>query len=335
MERAIIGPGFVTDALACARDAGVDPARLLAACGLPAQIVEPVSDLQYGRLWWLIAQAIEDEFLGLAARPMRPGSFGLLCHAVLHAGGLERALRRALVFLAVVLDDPRGELRVRGGRADIVLSDRGGPRSAFAYRTYWLILMGVACWLVGRRIPLRRLDFACPLPPERPDYGQFFGVPVTFDRPVNLLSFDAAILRLPVIRSEAALKSFLRAAPANILLRYRHDGGVTARVRAQLGGLAPADWPDFDALARDLAMSPATLRRRLKAEGQSFGAIRDDLRAVLARDLLRRTDLSLADVATELGFSEPTAFHRAFRQWQGQAPGSYRLAEAHRRAGQS
>lgn len=82
---------------------------------------------------------------------------------MLHAGTLERALRRALQFLNVVLDDPHGELRIRDGMAHVVLTDAGAPRPAFAYRAYWLILMGVACWLIGRRIPLRTLDFACPL----------------------------------------------------------------------------------------------------------------------------------------------------------------------------
>lgn len=328
MERAIIGPGFVEDALGCLRARGIDPAPLLAAAGLPPQVAAPVSNQQYGRLWHLIANAVDDEFFGLAARPMRPGAFALLCHAVLHAGTLERGLRRALRFLAVVLDDPRGALTVRGGEAEITLADRAGPRPAFAYRTFWLLIMGVACWLIGRRIPLRRMEFACPAPADRDDYRQFFGAPVDFGGPANRLAFDAAYLRLPIARSEAALKSFLREAPANILLRYRHDDGVSGQLRARLAATPPIDWPSFEEMAAALQMSPATLRRRLRAEGQSFGAIRDELRAGLARKLLRRGDLSIADVAAELGYSEPTAFHRAFRGWTGHSPGGFRRAAA-------
>ncbi len=149
MERHNITPGFVEDALDCVRQRGMDTASLMAAIGLPETVTEPVTNVEYGHLWWLIAETIEDEFFGLAARPMRPGSFNLLCHAVLHAGTLERALRRALQFLNVVLDDPRGELRIRDGMAHVVLRDAGPPRPAFAYRAYWLILMGIACWLVG------------------------------------------------------------------------------------------------------------------------------------------------------------------------------------------
>lgn len=208
----MISPDFVDDALASLRRQHIATAPVLRAAGLPAAVHEPVTPLQYGRLWLAIAGALDDEFFGLAARPMRRGSFTLLCHAVLHAGTLEKALRRALQFLRVVLDEPHGELVVADGQAQIVLT--GAPYPAFAYRTFWLILLGVACWLTGRRIPLQRIDFACPSPGQRSDYHQFFGVPVHFDRPDSRLAFNAAYLALPTIRSEQALKTFLRGAPA-------------------------------------------------------------------------------------------------------------------------
>lgn len=327
MERHNIAPGFVEDALESVRVRGMDTAALMAKIGLPETVTEPVTNVEYGRLWWLIAETINDEFFGLAARPMRPGSFNLLCHAVLHAGTLERALRRALHFLNVVLDDPRGELRIRDGMAHVVLTDAGHPRPAFAYRAYWLILMGVVCWLIGRRIPLRTLDFACPAPVHRQDYHKFFGAPVLFDQPVTRLVFSSSYLSLPIIRSDVALDSFLREAPANILIRYRHDNDLSARVRAQLNALPITDWPSFEELAKGLGMSVPTLRRRLRGEGQSFGTIKDELRFVIAERLLQENRLSVAEVAAELGYSEPSAFYRAFHKWMGQSPGRFRTVQ--------
>lgn len=325
MERRLISPGFVEDALASLTARGLDAAPVLAGIGLTCPVVQPISNDQYGALWLGMAAALEDEFFGLSARPMRPGSFALLGHAVLHAPTLERALRRALRFLNVVLDQPRGALTVQDGQAVITLTDGDGvARPAFAYRTYWLILMGLACWLVGRRIPLRQVDFACPAPPHRRDYHQFFGAPVHFGAPCSRLTFSARYLPLPPIRSEAALRAFLRAAPANILVRYRHDQGMTGRIRDQLRTRLPANWPDFDSLADTLGIAPATLRRRLRAEGQSFAALKDDIRNARAQALLRDTDLPVADIAAELGYSEPSAFHRAFRKWTGQSPAAFR-----------
>ncbi|AUH64813.1 AraC family transcriptional regulator [Paracoccus zhejiangensis] len=327
MERRQISPGFVEDALAPLRQRGIDPRPLLVAAGIDPALTQPVSNLQYGQVWLAITDLIGDEYFGNGARPMRPGSFQLLCHAVLHAGTLDRALRRALMFLNVVLDDPTGELRVKDGEAEILLSDRNGPRSAFAYRSYWLILMGVACWLVGRRLPLMRVDFAGPAPANRRDYHQFFGAPVTFDQPQSRLTFSARYLSLPTIRDEKALKSFLRGAPANILLRYRHDQDLTTRIRSRLRATPPEDWPDFDGIARDLRLSPATLRRRLRSEGQGFAALREEMRLRLAQDRLRGSEDSVAEIAMALGYREASAFYRAFRKWTGVTPAEYRAAD--------
>lgn len=324
MERQTISPGFVEDALACLRQRGFAVEPVLRAAGLPATSHESVTTQQYGRLWLAIAEMTDDEFFGLAARPMRRGSFALMCHAVLHAGTLGRALRRALQFLRVVLDDPHGELVVTAGQAQIVLTGAGAPYPAFAYRTFWLLLLGLACWLTGRRIPLLRIDFACPSPDHRADYHQFFGVPVHFDQPDSRLAFDAAYLDLPTIRSEQALKTFLRGAPGNLLVRYRHDTGWVTKMRAHLKNVPADEWPGFDALARQLGMTPATLRRRLRSEGQSFASIKDEMRSALAQSLLRESALSVAEVACELGFTEPSAFHRAFRKWTGTSPGAFR-----------
>jgi len=319
MTTTFISAEFVEDALACLREAGHDTAPILDQVNLSDPVTAPVTNTTYARLWWLIAQTMEDEFFGLAQRPMRPGSFALLCHAVLSTPTLKQALNRALLFLSVVLDDPRGRLHIRDGEARIDLS-AARPRTAFAYRTYWLILMGVTCWLVGRRIPLRGLDFACPAPEHRSEYRQFFGAPVQFDAPMTQMRFDAAHLSLPVIRNDQSLKTFLREAPANILIRFRHDQSTAIRVRQELSNLAPADWPRFETLARNLDLSPATLRRKLKADGQSYLAIKDDLRLARAQKMLAQNQLSVAEIAHHLGYSEPSAFFRAYRKWTGRSP---------------
>lgn len=326
LERRVISSGFVEDALDCLRQQNIDPSPALTRAGISPAHRGDVSNEQYGALWLEVAALCRDEFFGLGARPMRPGSFKLLCCAVLHAGTLEHAVTRALMFLNVVLDHPTGKLRYQDGQAEIVVVSADAPRRAFAYRTYWLILLGVLCWLIGRRIPLRRVDFACPAPVNRRDYLQFFGAPVHFDTSVTRLVFNASYLALPTIRDEKSLRSFLRGAPANILLRYRHDPGLATRLRTRLETSSAEDWPDFDTFAREMKLSPVTLRRRLKSEGQSFLTIRDDIRYKLARDLMRLQKFSVAETAARLGYAEPSAFHRAFIKWSGMTPAAFRKA---------
>jgi hypothetical protein len=133
IERRMIAPGFVEEALDSLRRLGKPTEPILTRIGLPPQVDQPVSAETYGALWLAIAAELDDEFFGMSARPMRRGSFTLLCHCVLHAPTLGHALRRALRFLDMVLDDPRGTLVIRDGLAQIELRDAGEPRSAFAY----------------------------------------------------------------------------------------------------------------------------------------------------------------------------------------------------------
>ncbi|WP_426231562.1 AraC family transcriptional regulator [Pararhizobium sp. DWP3-4] len=327
-DRRMISPSFVEEALDCLRRAGKPTTPLLASLELPPVVENPISAESYGALWLAVAAEVDDEFFGMGERPMRRGSFTLLCHCVLHAKTLDQALRRALRFLGVVLEDPTGELVIGDGLAEIVLTDKGNARSAFAYRTYWILLHGITCWLVGRRIPIRRVDFRCSEPLEGADYRLFFGAPVQFSQPVSRLVFDRAVLKLPIARTEQALKQFLRGAPANILVRYRYDAGLAAAVRERLRQQAPAAWSGFDDLAVQMHMSPSTLRHRLQAEGHSYAGIKDEIRRDRAIEMLLSSATSVGEIAAQLGYSEPSAFHRAFRKWTTKSPAAFRRQTA-------
>lgn len=329
-ERGTIAICFVREALVEAARRGVDVDALLAAADIPASLLAApqarVSPERYGALWHAIAQALDDEFFGMDTRPMRHGSFTLLCHCVLHAGTLERALRRALRFMHLVLDEIQGTLTVAGGlaRVDLVEAPGAPPRRMFAYGAFLMIMHGLACWLVGRRIPLLAAEFRCPAPEHADEYRVLFCPEVVFDRPRTFVTFDAAYLALPTLRDEAAMKQFLRCAPANFLVKYRHSDSLAARIRRRLRRHPPAEWPDFDALAQEFHAAPATLRRRLDEEGQTYRGLKDELRRDMAIDYLGRRGLAVSEVASRLGFAEPSAFHRAFRKWTGGTPGEYR-----------
>src|SRR5690606_32132358 len=104
----------------------------------------------------------------------------------------------------------------------------------------------------------------------------------------------------------------------------KNTAGFSALIRRKLRTAARTEWPDFNAFARALHMAPSTLRRRLEDEGQSFQAIKDELRRDLAIHYLCHTSKSVMDISSELGFSESSAFHRAFKKWTGAGPGEYR-----------
>ena len=86
----------------------------------------------------------------------------------------------------------------------------------------------------------------------------------------------------------------------------------------------PGELPEFETLAGEMNMTAATLRRRLHDEGTSYQSIKDQLRRDLAISYLSHSARSAMDIGLELGFSERSAFHRAFKKWTGASPGEFR-----------
>ncbi|MPR12412.1 helix-turn-helix transcriptional regulator [Microvirga tunisiensis] len=86
-------------------------------------------------------------------------------------------------------------------------------------------------------------------------------------------------------------------------------------------------------VADRFAIHRRTLSRHLRAEGAGFQSLVDETRFEIARQLLSQTRIPLSEVAVALGYSEASAFTRAFRRWSGQSPAAWRLEQGPSRQG--
>jgi AraC-like DNA-binding protein len=321
---------FVAAALASVRARHMDADALLTRVGLsPALLQMPqarVSYKHYGELWRLVALTLDDEFFGQDSRRMKAGSFAMLVHAVIGCKNLAQALERSLRFYGLILDDISGSL-VRGStEASVLLRERSAelPPRVFGQEVLLMLLHGVACWLVGRRIPILRAQFNYPEPRHSAEYRLMYCMELAFRQPHTAIVFPAEYLDLPIVQHERSAKDFLRTAPESILVKYKNGSSLSARIRRRLRQLLPDEVPDFDTLAAEMNLTTATMRRRLHEEGASYQEIKDQLRRDLAISYLCHSGRSVMDIALELGFSERSAFHRAFRKWTGASPGEFR-----------
>ncbi|GAB1688713.1 AraC family transcriptional regulator [Krasilnikovia sp. M28-CT-15] len=306
---------------------GVDTTALLEQAGIPPELLEVerarVSTEQFARLTKLLWDSLDDELLGLAPEPSKVGTFAMMCHAVVHCPDLRSALRRSAEFYRLFPHGPRMHLTESGDDAAMSLDKGFDDPDHFLTEAALVVWHRFAGWLIRRRINLRRVEFAYPAPPHVLEYDLLFGAPAVFEAGGTAAVFDAALLDQPVLQDEAGLRTFLRRAPADVLARIDYGSTAAARVRRLLSRALPDRLPSLDEVAARLSVSPQTLRRQLAAEGTSFQQVRDQLRRDVAVAALAGGRISIEHLSAQLGFSEPSAFHRAFKRWTGSTPRAY------------
>ncbi len=272
------------------------------------------------QLW----RTTDDELLGFGLQPVPRGTFLLICHALLTAGNPQAALQRLRDLGRAVPGFPPIAVTVEGetARLSIDISAVEQPIDLLV-DTLLAATHRFVAWAIGRRIQLHRVELPYPQPADVDDYDLIFGAPVVFSAAAPALVFDADVLTAPIVRDEDALKEFLRDSPAGLLTRRNYGTSVSNRVRVMLARGLSGEWLTVDEIASELAMSPQTLRRKLREEHTSPREIKEEILRDAAIASLARGDETVAALSRRLGFSEPSAFSRAFRRWTGNPPGSY------------
>ncbi|MEU4732059.1 AraC family transcriptional regulator [Streptomyces sp. NPDC023588] len=333
MGRRTITVHHVRALLAGARASGIDTVPLLQEAQIPPLLLGDdrarITPAQFARLFRALYRTTQDEFLALSPVPSRPGTFAMMCYASLGCGDLGAAMERAAVFYGLFPGGPELALEVEGGEARFTVRNAfARDEDRFLTECVLAIWHRLSSWLIGRRIPLAHADFAYPPPPHEDEYEVLFDCPVRFGQGRTGAAFDAQWLTAPLVRDEASLDAMLRRAPFDLLSRPEYGTTVAEQVRRTLTQRLRTSprLPALGEVAARLAVSPATLRRRLRQEGTSFQELKDHVRRDAAIAGLAESGEPIAELAARLGFSEDTAFHRAFRRWTGTTPGAYRIA---------
>lgn len=159
-----------------------------------------------------------------------------------------------------------------------------------------------------------------PLPHER-----HFGCPVHFGSDKDALLIAAETMQAPNRVGDPSIVQFFDTHLEEELSKFDDDASLERRVRVQVAQSLSQGVPTVSEVAHHFGMSARTLQRRLSNRGYSFQALVDESRRELAERLLEQTEYPLAQVAFLTGFSEQSAFNRAFKRWAGQTPRSFRL----------
>jgi len=304
---------------------------LLARAGINPAIVESSNDRvhtdQVARLFRLVQQTLDDEFMGFTSQPCKYGVFNLVCDLVKHCTTLGEMLEKVVEFYNLTTDTVHMELGYQDTSACLSFTLQKPELDVGQFMTEYLMVTWhrFPSWYIGEAIRLRETRFIHPPPAHRDEVRIMFPGNLLFNQPGNSLLFDRQYLDKPLVRSPRELEIFLANHPADIMTIPGEDNSLEAqieRVCLRSGGHRLA-FPKAGALAKTLGITPLTLYRRLQREGTSYQKIKDNIRREIAIDKLVNEKRSVDEVSDIVGFEESRSFTRAFKQWTGLSPRNY------------
>jgi len=251
---------------------------------------------------------------------------GPIGYAVMHSPTLGRALRFFANSLAAVQEDSELTFSVSDSIAAMkyrVLDLSIWPRrqdAEFSISLFTKVIRSA----VGSDWRPNAVHFEHAPPQFCEAHRRYFRAPVHFNMPTNALFFPASQLDKPMAPADPKiLKRAFRQLDASIETHTLPLSFIQTVNRATMAALLDGD-PRSGAVAAKLGMSGRTFNRRLGDRGVTYRNIVGDIRARMARNFLSQQNISITETAYLLGYSDLSAFNRAFKSWTGISPTGYR-----------
>jgi AraC-like DNA-binding protein len=322
----------IAGAVELVRTLGHDPAVALDVSGLSHDIFrDPENEIPFSaaaRFLKRCAGLTGIAHFGLLAG-MRNGvsTLGLVGHLAQSAADVETALHDIVGHFSVHDRTAQARLSVDGDEARLayVLDRPRTPGAEHFYDGGIASTFNIVRDLCGPEWSAKLVTLPRRAPADRKPYNDFFNARIVFGSETASISFAHRWLRRPLPTANPSLRQFLQRLVRGAARRRGSQAEEIRRIiRLQLMGGKPG----IDRAAAMIGATRRTLARRLAAEGWTFRALVQDVRFEMADELMKETDASMGRIAELLGYSDQTAFSRAFSNKFGHPPSRARGADS-------
>jgi AraC-like DNA-binding protein len=312
---------------------GIDPEPLFAAEDIRISLpIDPSKRLSYEKIDRIRAKAAalcKDEAIGIRAAILYEVSqLGALGYAWLASLTLRKAFERLERFVRIVNDKAVVLVNDVNGSMVVTMRVNTPSKCEMARDDGGLALITKMSRVVcGNHFRLQAVNFRHPAPADLKPYFEFFGCQVNFGQPENQLLIPLAIAdevltganpELAVLNDQVITR--------RLALMDRND--IVARVKAAIMEQLPNGAVTDGSVANSLHMSVRTMHRKLAEANHNFRSLLVEVRRGLAELYILDESLTLTEISLLLGFSEPSSFSRAFKNWTGSAPSEARQARS-------
>jgi len=288
---------------------------------------------KYHKLWELAIKETGNPALGLElGKQVNPGNIGVVGHIVINSDTVGEGLKQYVRLFQAVNDSIRAEL-IHDSNNDIATVNFHCENTDLycasdMERTLALILFRIRAF-VDPTIKLTQICFQHQQPAHIDAYQEIFNCPPLFGQSHCSVSFETKVLeQKPPERNPYVHTALVKQAENLVNKLFRR--ALSTKTKVIIGQQLKTGELDADAIANQLHMSRNTLYRKLKHEGYSLQELIEIVRKEKAIQLLEDNNCSLSEIAFMLGFSELSAFSRAFKRWTGKSPKTYQMLKQKR-----
>ncbi|PNE02126.1 AraC family transcriptional regulator [Alcanivorax sp. MD8A] len=314
---------------------GLSAAGLLGEADLtPDDLNDPngrVSFTKFDHLLNLTAKTLDEPCLGLKlGQSIRPGHLGSHGFALMSCSTGAELMQQHMRYSMLTIDaahvviEQSGNDYIRYLRSSL---QDGAKLGRLQDELNMATTVAMARWFTNRNdLAPKWVSFQHPEPSDTTQYSAFFNCPVHFSRPETAVCVDGSYLLITLPHANPQLRQMMDDVCAGLVkqLGTALEPGWVAQARQLILKSFKEGLPDIASVADATNMSEEELKSQLAQRGTSFRGFVDELRQALALGYVRDPSLSLVDIAYLLGFSEQSAFQRAFKRWTGKTPGEYR-----------
>jgi AraC-like DNA-binding protein len=281
-------------------------------------------------LWRQVIERVPDPELGVRlGSEIKGPEMGIVGYAMHYSSTLGEALNRISRYCQIVSEAIQCTVERRDAGVAVVLDAH--PMLDALRHPIGARLSGVLSTMreiTDREIVPVEVLFPSPRPDELTLHRQFFRCPLKFEERRAAVVLRVEDLEVPVTNADERLCRYLDQLSAESLETLGQEGSFVDRVRRAIWSDLSGGNPCLAQAASTLGVSTRTLQRRLHEEGTTFASLLDVFRREMSARLLRDKSLAVYEVAFLLGYSDPSAFYRAFRRWRGASPYEFRTAAA-------
>lgn len=288
-------------------------------------------DLEQGhQVWEQALKLTQDQHLGLhIGEQTNPSIVGLVGHLMQTSPNLHTAFEHLQKFSKIVTDVFFYEIQRLDKECKIIYTpisfwQINYPKTAIqAVEQAMSGSLHVCKLLTGKSLCPIRINFTQKCPKNTNEYQRVLKGNLFFEQKENSLIFKVSDFNLPVIGYNQFLMQTFEQLLQELLQKIQNQERTENKVKKTILQHFKQQIPQLDQISAHLHMTNRSLQRKLKEEGTNFQEISEEIRKVLAIDLIRYKQFNINEIAYMLGYTEASTFRRAFKRWTGKAPKSY------------